>query len=163
MICIDPNSGKYIVVCAEQRVRRKSFALGKFWKQLLREDDDIMQYGDICSKLSDNFTHEVAIQLTFVAVIGFPCSRNMLSGIGLRRGSWGRHLEEGIRRDQKISSIQMTSHNGGRSATSIYQQRLFDVVFFGIPPWSSISCVPLLTRCCSRSRPGYDGGATAKI
>jgi hypothetical protein len=105
MICIDPNSGKYIVVCAEQRVRWKSFALGKFWKQLLREDDDIMQYGDIYSKLSDNFTHEVAIQLTFIAVIGFPCSRNMLSGIGLRRGSWGRHLEEGIRRDQKISSI----------------------------------------------------------
>jgi hypothetical protein len=57
MVCIDPNPGEYIIIRAEQRVRRQSFALREFRKQLLREDNDIMQYSDICSKLSGNLPH----------------------------------------------------------------------------------------------------------
>lgn len=57
MIRVDPNSREYIIICAEQRVRGKSFALGELGKQLLREDDDIMQNGNIYSKLSDDLSH----------------------------------------------------------------------------------------------------------
>lgn len=82
--------------------------LGERRQDLLREGDDIVEDRDIYS--SDQKTGPQSVPKTktrmlrtVVAIVGLLTPRDKLSLIRWRVGSWGRHLEEGIRREESDS------------------------------------------------------------
>jgi hypothetical protein len=106
MIGINSNFGKFLVVSAEQRVGGQPFAFRELGKQFLRPNDNVVEECDIRSNCQTQSNYKARL-LTFIAVVGFRELGIILSGVGLRRATWWRHLEEGIRRDHRINSCQI--------------------------------------------------------